>query len=59
MKRFIDVKPLAFFSALLIATLLALFPLSQHPAVFSYSAGLVLVTLMFWSTGFSRPLWRG
>lgn len=59
MKRFIGVKQLVFFSALLIATLLALFPLSQHPAVFSYSAGVVLVTLMFWSTGFFPPFMAG
>ncbi|MCL1088920.1 anion permease [Shewanella profunda] len=59
MKSFISVKNIAFTSAFLIAIWLALFPLSDHPAVFSYSAGVVLVTLMFWSTGFFPPFMAG
>lgn len=59
MKSFSSVKKIAFTSAIFIAILLAVFPLSEYPAVFSYSAGVVLVTLMFWSTGFFPPFMAG
>lgn len=59
MKSVSSVKKIAFTSAIFIAILLAVFPLSEYPAVFSYSAGVVLVTLMFWSTGFFPPFMAG
>lgn len=59
MKSVSSVKKIAFTSALFIAILLAVFPLSEYPTIFSYSAGVVLVTLMFWSTGFFPPFMAG
>lgn len=59
MKSVNSVKKIAFTSALFIAILLAVFPLSEYPTIFSYSAGVVLVTLMFWSTGFFPPFMAG
>ncbi|MGO2008523.1 SLC13 family permease [Vreelandella alkaliphila] len=46
-------------AALLVALLLAFFPLAATPATFSYSAGMVLLTLVLWSTGILPPFLTG
>ena len=55
----LSIKKWLIFSAMLVAVLLAMFPLKQHPALFSYSASVVLITLLFWSTGFIPPFMAG
>ncbi|UXM80916.1 hypothetical protein N7V09_13710 [Shewanella seohaensis] len=55
----LSIKKWLIFSAMLVAVLLAMFPLKQHPTLFSYSASVVLITLLFWSTGFIPPFMAG
>lgn len=42
----LSIKKWLIFSAMLVAILLAMFPLKQHPALFSYSASVVLISTL-------------
>lgn len=46
-------------TAVVVAILLALFPLSAYPTTFSYSLAAVLITLICWSTGILPPFLTG
>lgn len=46
-------------TAVVVAILLALFPLSAYPTTFSYSSAAVLITLICWSTGILPPFLTG
>lgn len=46
-------------AALLAALLLTLFPTAPHPTAFSYAAGVVVITLVLWSTGVLPPFLTG
>ncbi|MDQ7728548.1 SLC13 family permease [Halomonas sp. SpR8] len=46
-------------AALLAALLLALFPIEPHPTAFSYAAGVIVITLVLWSTGVLPPFLTG
>lgn len=45
--------------ALFVALFLVFFPLTAYPVIFSYSAGVVLITLVLWSTGVLPPFLTG
>ncbi len=52
-------KKLALYFGLSAVLLLGIFPLSTYPAHFSYSAAVVLLTLILWITGFVPPFMAG
>ncbi|WED25595.1 anion permease [Vibrio sp. DW001] len=54
-----NVRNGALAATLAIAILLALFPVSGQPAGFSHSAAVVLITLIFWTTGIVPPFLVG
>lgn len=51
----VRVKPFIVLGALLLALLMVVFPFPAHPVNFSYSAAVVLITLVGWSTGLVPP----
>lgn len=55
----LNVKTLAAFIALTIAVYIILFPLSNYPVSFSYSAGVILITLTCWSASLLPPFLTG
>jgi len=59
MRTPISFKHIAAFSVMAIAIFITLFPLSGQPALFSYSAAVVLMTLTGWSTGILPPFLTG
>lgn len=59
MKVKFSFKNIILFSVLIAASLLVLFPVSSHPASFSYSAAIILVTLACWSTSIIPPFLAG
>ncbi|TEW45336.1 SLC13 family permease [Psychromonas algicola] len=59
MKVKFSFKNIILFSVLVAASLLVLFPVSSHPASFSYSAAIILVTLACWSTSIIPPFLAG
>ncbi|MDB4837968.1 SLC13 family permease [Marinomonas sp.] len=52
-------KPFVVFASLAVALFLVLFPIENLPSTFSYSAAVVLITLMFWSTSVIPPFLSG
>jgi di/tricarboxylate transporter len=55
MNNVFSFKRIVLYSAFLISAYLVLSPVSSQPVVFSYSAAVVLITLVFWSTGVLPP----
>lgn len=55
MESKISFKIIALLCALTIALFLTLSPITSHPATFSYSAAVVLITLACWSTAIIPP----
>lgn len=51
----LSIKPLIALVAVIAALMLVIFPIDAQPVNFSYSAALVLVTLVGWSTGLFPP----
>ncbi|TCS41074.1 SLC13 family permease [Reinekea marinisedimentorum] len=51
----LPIKPAIVLASILAALLLVVFPVDGQPANFSYSAAVVLITLVGWSTGFLPP----
>ena len=59
MTRFFNFRALALLVALSTAAYLSMFPLAGHPAEFSQSAAVVLITLVLWSTSIYPPFLPG
>lgn len=55
----VDVKKMVLISTIVIAILLVFFPISEQTNVFSHSAAVVLITLVFWTTGVVPPFLVG
>lgn len=59
MRKNLRAKPLIVITVMLLAALLLLYPFAGQPENFSQSAAVVLITLVFWSTGLFPPFLTG
>lgn len=55
----LSAKPVIVVAAMMLAAVLAVYPFAGQSANFSQSAAVVLITLVFWSTGLFPPFLTG